>query len=663
MENHSRQQAKSPSKRNKANLPLSKQHWITPLLLAILLLPVLILLPWQSQKSEFKDHQEQLIADTLWVEQGIRFQFSANEDTLHFLGDTIIANSVASEQLKERFFSMMNSHPELQRLVWLDAKERVIVSTEPFSFEQLSLSSKQTWLQTQQSKLPQYAEPTAQVGQKARFLMDYHFPLFKNDKYLGSVVMTYNMSSLLQNSIPWWFAKDNEITLSDVDDEVYAQRIDGGAGRNVYTHSRPLGLDGVNLILKTNSVKNAPKLLSNYLVAAVVMMGLGLLWSLWALWRDMTRRHAAETALREQIAFRHAMEKSLVTGLRVRDMAGKLVYVNPAFCAMVGYTEQQLIGQTAPMVFWSDETVESYKLRLSNYASLGKDEFLDGFETQYKHANGQLIPVLIYESALVNEEGEQTGWMGSILDISERKKSEKMQRQHEEQLENSARLATMGELASVMAHELNQPLAAISSYATGAINMLNSNVLDKATFQPALLNMQTQAQRAGQIIRSVHDFVAKREPERIPLALHEVFNRILPLIKLQAKSYLIGVQIHIQDGLPLVLVDAISIEQVILNLTRNALQAMQEVNFTHRILQIEARLIDHFVQVDVMDYGAGIAAEIQEQLFSPFFSTKAEGMGMGLNICRTIIEFHGGKLSYAPNPTGGTIFTFTLPLA
>jgi two-component system, LuxR family, sensor histidine kinase DctS len=627
------------------------------MLVALLILPVLILLPWQAQKIEFEDHQHQLIADTLWVEQGIRFHLIRNEENLLLLGDAIIAKSASTEKLKERLSELVQDHSELHQLVWLDASDQVLFSMHAFTPVDLAFYLKRAVENAHISRIPRYSQPYVQEGNNQGYLMDFYLPLFRNHQYIGSLVATYQMSTILEKMVPWWFAKDNEIALTNLDDAVLAERADGGYGRDVYTHARSLNLLGVSLILKTNSFKEAPRLLSNYLVAAVVALGLGFLWSVWALWSDVVRRQAAETALRKQIAFRSAMEKSLVTGLRVRSLDDYLVYVNPALCKMVGYTEEQLIGQKIPLPFWSEDTYENFKKRPPENNST-----LNGLETVYVHSSGRRIPVMIYESPLVDEEGIQTGWMACILDITEQKKAEQILRQHEEKLQSSARLSTMGELASVMAHELNQPLAAISSYATGALNMMKSGNLEEDMLEPALVQMQNQAQRAGQIIRSVHDFVAKREPHRTKQQLSEVFKAVLPLIELQAKSYLIGLEVHIEESLPVVLVDSISLEQVMLNLTRNALQSMQELTLKQRILQIEAKNCGNYVQVDVIDHGVGLSQEVVERLFSPFFSTKAEGMGMGLNICRTIIEFHGGQLMYRPNPEGGTIFSFTIPV-
>jgi len=667
-------------------IPFFKQHWVIPILLAILVLPILILLPWHNQKMEFEERQDQLIADTLWVGQGIQSRMSKDEDYIKFLGEDVATGRFTTEQIERRFSTFLETHNEFQQLIWLNAQGQILYASQPISLDDFSPDSRQTISDARTSSMPQYSDPAVMRGHGTDVLMDYHFPLFSDQsgeqngekkgekkgepekkgekkgepKYLGSIVVSYKLSAILQDAVPWWFAKDNEISIVDIDDRVVAVRADGGPGLNVFTHSRSLDLPGVSLMLKTNSINNSPKLLSNVLVLTVIVLALGLSWSLWELWRDVLRRQAVETALQAQVAFRKAMEKSLVTGLRVRSMDGHLVYVNPAFCAMVGLTEQELIGQKMPFSFWTQAAYEAFG------ADLPMAEIPvvhNGFETVYQHAAGHEFPVSIYESPLVDENGLQTGWMGSILDISERKKTELTLRQSEDKLQRSARLATMGELASMMAHELNQPLTAINTYASGILNMMKSGKVESDELIPALDQMQKQAVRAATIIRSVHDFVVKRGPNRTQRQFSEVFNAVLPLIQMQAKTYLISLKFDVETALPDVLIDPISIEQVILNLTRNALHAMHDLPMKQRVLHITASRKGNQVQVEVIDNGAGITEEVAERLFSPFFSTKAEGMGMGLNICRTIIEFHGGQLNYLPNPSGGTIFSFTVPVA
>jgi two-component system sensor histidine kinase DctS len=218
----------------------------------------------------------------------------------------------------------------------------------------------------------------------------------------------------------------------------------------------------------------------------------------------------------------------------------------------------------------------------------------------------------------------------------------------------------------MLAHELNQPLAAISSYTTGALNLLgraadNGTTLDPTTLKPALEQASAQARRAGQIIRSVHEFVKKREPERQVVDIAGLVDGIATLIELQASKYFVAIQTSIPAELPDVSADRMLLEQVLLNLTRNAVESMQHVAPERRILRIVAAHDAGQVTVSVIDHGHGIPPEVAERLFSPFFSTKAEGMGMGLSICRTAIEFHGGTLSHSANPDGGTIFKFSLP--
>ncbi|UGQ45555.1 sensor histidine kinase [Massilia endophytica] len=646
-------------------------RWLLPIVLVLFFLAILIWLPWQARQMESSERQEQLIADTLWVEQTIRFQMGRHEEDVRSLANEILSGQLQDRKLHVRMESMLKIGPELKRLMWVTPEGKVIASSDAVLpvLAGLSPGSLAAAERAVRSHNPVYSQPDAEsrnpAGAPGAVTMDYHYPLFRGADYIGSLVATYQLSTILEEMVPWWFAQDNQITLLDRDDKVLARRTAAGPGHGVYTHKRGLDLPGASITLMTDSVKSEPKLLPNLLVGSVIALSLGLLWSLLALWGHISRRLAAENALRQQMAFRTAMENSLVTGLRARDLEGRITYVNPAFCQMVGYPEEELVGRSPPMPYWAPEVMAEYQHRLANVLA---GTVTPQFETIFQRPDGTRIPVLIFEAPLVDNEGRHTGWMGSILDISDRKRIEELNREHQEKLQASARLATMGEIASMLAHELNQPLAAISSYTTGALNVLtraggNGQSVDAGMLKPALEQAGAQARRAGQIIRSVHEFVKKREAERQDVAVASMLDSIRALIELQAHQHQVSLQTAIPPTLPLVRADRMMIEQVLLNLTRNGIEAMANLPPSRRVLRVEAErdAASGMVAVSVIDQGHGIPAEVAERLFSPFFSTKAEGMGMGLNICRTAIEFHGGTLTHRDNPQGGTIFTFTLP--
>ncbi|MFS2137310.1 two-component system sensor histidine kinase NtrB [Duganella sp. Dugasp56] len=645
-------------------------RWLLPIMLVLFFLAILIWLPWQARQMESNERQEQLIADTLWVEQTIRFQLGRDEESLRGLAAEISGGHLTTAQLHERLARLLKNGHELLRVVWLHPDGKLAASSDPQAASvELTAASRATMELARKTRHASYTQPEAQTPDRAAapaaVLMDYHVPLYRGDEYLGDLVATYQTATMLEEMVPWWFAQDNQVSLIDRDDKVLARRAAAGPGHGVYTHKRALDLPGASITLVTDSVKSEPQLLPNLLVGSVIVLSLGLLWSLLALWGHISRRLAAEGALRQQMSFRTAMENSLVTGLRARDLEGRITYVNPAFCQIVGYPAEEIVGKLPPMPYWAPEAMAEYQTR---FASVLAGKVTPQFETIFQRPDGERVPVLIFEAPLVDKDGKQTGWMGSILDISDRKRIEELNRQQHEKLQASARLATMGELASMLAHELNQPLAAISSYTTGALNVLgragsDGTPVDCDILKPALEQASAQAQRAGQIIRSVHEFVKKREPLRQEIAIASLLDGIRALIELQARQAYVSFQTNIPADLPPVRADRVMIEQVLLNLTRNAIEAMAHIPPQRRILNVVAAYDAATAQVSVavIDQGHGIPKEVAERLFSPFFSTKAEGMGMGLNICRTAIEFHGGALTHSANPQGGTIFTFVLP--
>jgi two-component system sensor histidine kinase DctS len=660
----------------KATIPLPRPvpqgpwRWLVPVLLVLLFLLVLLWLPWQARQMESNERQEQLIADTLWVEQTLRFELARSEEALATLGADLTSEPPPANALQQRLAQMFKNGHELQRVVWQDADGKVLAQRGlELPPDGWTASSRDAGTLARSTHAGRYSEPYAMPGM-VHDLIDFHLPLYHRGRFVGSLVATYNLQTLLDENVPWWFAQDNALSLLDRDDRVVAQRAAGGPGRGVYTHKRALDLPGAQIVLATDSVKGAPKLLPNLLVGSVIVLALGLVLSLGALFRHIARTIAAENALRQQMAFRTAMENSLLTGLRARDLEGRVTYVNPAFCRIVGLPAEELVGMTPPMPYWAPDAIDEYEDRLRKVLA---GEATPQFETVFQRPDGTRVPVLVFEAPLVDSDGRRTGWMSSVLDITDRKRAEELSRQQQEKLETGARLATMGEISSMLAHELNQPLAAISSYTAGALNVLaraddgalaQAPALDTGMLKRALEQANTQARRAGQIIRSVHEFVKKREPRREVVTVQHVVDGIRALVELQARQSRVTLSIDVPPDLPAVLADRVLLEQVLLNLTRNAIEAMQEADPQQRLLRIAAAADSPGqVAVSVIDNGHGIAPDVAARLFSPFFSTKAEGMGMGLSVCRTAIEFHGGTLTHAANPGGGTVFTFTLQQA
>jgi two-component system sensor histidine kinase DctS len=315
------------------------------------------------------------------------------------------------------------------------------------------------------------------------------------------------------------------------------------------------------------------------------------------------------------------------------------------------------------MPYWAPEQLEeTYAM---HQTVLAGEAPLDGFEITFMRKNGERFQALIYEAKLIDGNGNHTGWMASVLDITERKRAEELARQQQEQLQFTSRLVTMGEMASTLAHELNQPLAAIASYNTGCLNLLAQRPGRPAGhLRPALekIGLSGPARRQDHSPRA--RFRPQERAQAGALRVGEVIEDCLGFVEAEARKRHVRIECDL-PALPPVPADRLMLEQVLLNLIRNGMEAMAATPEAQR-LRIAVEIGDGELLVSVSDNGCGIAPEIRDKLFTAFFTTKPEGMGIGLSICRSIIEFHRGRLWAEDNPhspTGsGTIFRFTLPL-
>jgi two-component system, LuxR family, sensor histidine kinase DctS len=278
-------------------------------------------------------------------------------------------------------------------------------------------------------------------------------------------------------------AGGHELTLVEADGTRLA-RAGAARGAGVFVARQVLDLPGFSAQLQADSLRGRPSLVPNLSTGLVMGLSLALFAVVALLARDGRRRAKAEAALAEALALRRAMEDSLPTGLRARDLQGRVTYANPAFCAMVGFTQAELLWPTrsqapstlAPEVqpYWPPEFVPAYRQRLQGMAR-GRDEAREGHETVFMRKGGERFPVMVYEAPLVSRDGEHTGWMSAVVDLTAQRRVEELSRQQQERLQASARLATVGEMASLLSHELNQPLAAIASYASGSLNLIDES--------------------------------------------------------------------------------------------------------------------------------------------------------------------------------------------
>jgi PAS domain S-box-containing protein len=367
------------------------------------------------------------------------------------------------------------------------------------------------------------------------------------------------------------------------------------------------------------------------------------------------RRSRAERSLRESHATLKAVIEGIADGVYMKDLDGRYRLVNSKFAQLVGAPVSEVVGRGDVDLF--SEAV-AIRFAHADEETIGSARVSTREETDEAREQTALVTRAPYYDA----ENRVAGVIGIRHDITELKQVQEQVRRHERELAHVDRLSLMGELASSLAHELNQPLGAVVNYAQACLGMVRSGGGDTDKVITALQETVDQARRAGDIIHRIRDFVQKDTRWFRCLALLAVVNDVRDFIRAELRGKHVSLVIQIKGPLPKVLADRIQIEQVLLNLIFNAMEAMQAADTAHRQIIIVLRALgSDKVQVTVSDNGPGIDAADAEGLFRPFFSTKSHGMGMGLAISRSIIEAHSGRLWAGPGAERGAVFHFTLP--
>jgi len=664
------------------------RRWSLWTALVLLVVSMLATMVWLAGRYEASQVQSRLERDTADAVSDIRTALTRNLQSLQALP----ADNPGQLAWEVEASELLRNRRELVRIELRDANLRMRTHVQspyrPVAWDMRLRDSNQSDLtiacaNARRLGNPAYSSSYFQphgdgLGSE---MMELCVPLSTGGRATGFLVATYSLQDVLINLVAHNLTRSQEASFTEPDGTRLAVMGAARRGSRMFTAQHLLDLPGGTLVLRMDGWHTAPSLFPNVLTALVTAMSIALVTVMVVLVRDNRRRLRAERDLADALAFRKAMEDSLVTGLRARDLQGRITYVNPAFCEMVGFAPQELLGLSMSAPYWPPERVEEYQQRQATRFA-GYMPPREGFESEFMRKDGTRFPVLIIEAPLINAQGQHTGWMSAFLDISEQRRVEELSRASQERLQATARLATVGEMASLLSHELNQPLAAISSYANGSLNLLEQAAPPSAPataggapaapdalddVRMAMRQIARQAERAGRVIKSVHDFVRRRDQAREAVHAQQLLDAILPLVSLQARK--LGVRVHttVEPGLAPTLCDRTMVEQVLLNLARNAMQAMDDPTVRTRVLDIRVRRAasnkySGWIEFTVTDLGTGIPPEVAERLFTPFFTTRREGMGLGLSMCRTVIEQHGGFLGFAPHEPRGTVFTFTLPV-
>ena len=650
------------------------RRWALWFALVLVVVGLLATLVWLARGHEIEQTQRDLDRDNADAAQVLRQRLARNLQDLHGLAATHadpIGWWTGATQL-------LHEHREWMRLQWHDAALNLrAVADSPF-YPALAPPppdgsthhpSDIANLCGQASKLGAAAYAPSRFVPRAGGLgeevLELCLPVRQGAQLQGYVVATHTLDGMLA-LLPSSLTRGQSVGFTELDGTRLAMQGVPRRGARVFVAQQVIDLPGAPIVLRLEGSRQLPDVFPNVLTALVTGLSIALITVLVLLARDFRARQQAESELAQALAFRKAMEDSLVTGLRARDLEGRITYVNPAFCDMVGFAADELIGQSNPVPYWPPEMAQDYAARQVQRLS-GLSPVREGVESVFMRKDGTRFPVLIYEAPLITTVGKHTGWMSAVLDMTAQRRAEELSRASQERLQASARLATVGEMASLMSHELNQPLAVISSYATGSLNLLQQPAGDAATLhdvRTALSRIAEQAGRAGKVIHSVRDLVRQRSTSRQAVAPRVLFDAVLPLVQLQARKLGATVHVEVPAELPAVWCEATMIEQVLMNLARNGLQAMAEAP-APRLLRLQARLGPAHTAVEfvVADSGEGISDDVAAQLFTPFFTTKDEGMGLGLSLCRTVVEQHGSALQHQPQTPRGTVFRFTLPVA
>ncbi len=620
---------------------LRRGLWALPLLISLAF--VVAVLAWlrANEHNELEDQRMELISDALSLQVQVSARIEREAGLLDALAARLAAHPTTPAALSAGADVQQGLHRFWVSITWLDAANRIV------------------------AHLPEQSPPIDAAQWSASLAAGLSAHLSSRLPDGSTLVARYSPTDMLRQTVPWWLARKYDVRLVDSFGDVIASTTEGLRLADHQSHRIGLApaIDDAYLeLIARDRIRPWYHGLPIVMVAGFVLLIAVITWMLRRQVQSVSR---AEEAWRTEAAWRSAMEDSLTVGLRARDLEGRLVYVNRALADMVGLEPEVLEGLMPPMPYWPPDSIEEIMLR--HRRNMAGQAPREGYEAQWRHRDGRLFDVMIYEARLVDARGRHIGWMGSIVDITERKRLAERERRQSDTLAHHARLTMLGEVAATLAHELNQPLTAISSYNAGVINSMKRHAAPDPIVLRALERLGEQAAHAGRIVQRIREFLTRREPQLEACSLNEVVEGGVALLRRELERQRVQLVVQLDPELPAIVADAVLVEQVVINLVRNASDALGSVEqATGTERRIEVRTLptgdERFVRIDVIDNGPGLQGRRIDALCAAFYTTKRDGMGMGLAICRSIVEAHHGLLDASDAPGGGACLSMTLPV-
>jgi two-component system, LuxR family, sensor histidine kinase DctS len=621
------------------------QIWLGVLLILVLVSTVMLALFLQSEENREKNRQR--AEDTEWLEQSLSFHFHRLENDLTAMAQEVRQQGQPDAELP-RAGSLWRSTGVIAAQGWV---------TEPRTAQQFKISPEtqalfNVMLDTAGAlQRPWYAGPLQHAQSAPNHQLWLAVPVFEQGHFSGSYVVMMNLEKTLEAALPAWFLKNHQVQLQGVDTlNTRSETLDP------LHYVVPVNLNGAELKLQVNVLTSHPQTAPRAFFGIALFGLIGMLLALYLFFRDTVKRVRAESQLKAQMAIRTAMERSVTLGLRAWDLEGKLLYVNQAFCRLVGWDAASLSASGHAQPYWPAEQGAEF-VQLQDVMTQPETHTM-GIERRLITRDGHTLDVLMHYAPLTLVNGTTMGWICSTLDVTERRQAERLALQQQERLEASARLIAVGEVASTLAHELNQPLGALSSFSNGLLNRIRSGNITLYEVLPVVERMEQMAEKAGRVIQRVNAFARRQEMSKQPLELASFVGRIAHAVSLPAN-------VEVVCNLPatpcIVEADVLLLEHAIHNLVLNATEWAPRNSVGQGVVTVHVEPGEGVVGIAVEDSGPGVAPDKRSAIFNAFTSHKDGGMGMGLSICRSIVEAHNGRIEVGHSAAlGGAQFTLWL---